>query len=162
MNLCIKEIKSRGFVETNTPIWNSLMGFENSISWYNSVQSCIKQINYVIYWKEYFIINNLSALKQRKINLTDQNCRQSKYKLSELNNAYENLKNRSYSYLSTKLEQYDTDFNTSEKRYYKTIAYQKYDELRNEIEDWNTVFDNSSELNTQLQNYKTKIDYYYY
>ena len=159
---CIKEIRNEGFVESNTPIWNSLMGFENSITWYNSTQNCIREITSAIHREDYFRSNNLSAITQRKNNLTVQNCIKSSFKLSELNTACENLQYKSYKYLSTKIKQYDNDFDTSEKYYYKDTAYQKYNELQNEVGQWNTVFYNIKELNEQLKKYKNKIDYYYF
>ncbi len=158
----IAEIRGIGFIERNTPMWNRLVGYENSIAWYNNAQNCINQMNSVISQESYFVDNNLSQIAQCKNNLTSQNCRKNKIKLSELNQVYENLKNRSYHYLSSKINQYDKDFESSNKNTYLHDAYQNFDTGRNEVGLWNGIFYNSSDLNNQLQNYKNKIDYYYY
>ena len=166
VNLCIKEIKSTGFVETNTPIWNSLMGFENSITWYNSTQHCINEIIRVIHREDYFSSNNLSVLTQRNINLTNQNCRQNNNKLSALNNAYENLKNRSYDYLYSKIRQYRSDFNGLDnsskiRNTYKETAYMKLNEVSNKVRQWNTIFHTSDVLNEQIERYREELNTYY-
>jgi len=165
INQCITEIKNAGFVESKTPIWNSLQDFENSINWFNSTQNCISNINSVIYREDYFLNNNLSAITQNKNNLISQNCRKSSYLLSRLKDAFENLKNSSYRYFSSKITQYRDDFfslGNSAKDVYRDTAYMKLNEVSNNVQQWNTIFDRSGALNLQLYRHKVELDAYYH
>ncbi len=164
VNQCITDIKKVGFVESNTPIWNSLQGFENSINWYNATQNCISDINDVIRRMGYFRGNNLSAITLRINNLSSEKCRQNSNILSELNKVYENLKNSSYNYLYSKIKQYRNDFNILDntgKDEYKDTANRKNREVISNVEQWDALFHNSYALQEQLERHKEELDTYY-
>ena len=156
----IAEIKQTGFVEYNT----RLEDFENSISWYNSVANCISNINKVIYWQEYFRYNNLSNLQSVKNSLASQSCKKNDNKLSELNNAYNNLRDKSEQYLKNKIQQNNQAFNNEsdyDSRINKDGNYNKYTNLKNEVNIWNNTFYNNDDLNNELQKFKDNLDRYY-
>jgi hypothetical protein len=162
VNECISEIKKDGFVEPNTPIWNSLQGFESSIYWYNRAQDCIGGINEVIDLELYYFNNILSAITKLKNYLNNINCVKNGNKWTELVNAYDNLKNKSESFLHSKITNYISELNRSGNNgIYKDMAFQNFEEVSDEVEQWNNAFNTTSELNSLLQNYRNRIYYFY-
>jgi hypothetical protein len=162
INKSISEIKKDGFVEPNTPIWNSLQGFESSINWYNSVQDCIGGINEVIDLDLYYFNNILSAITKLKNYLNNINCVKNGNKWTELVNAYDNLKNKSESFLHSKITNYISELNRSGNNgIYRDMAFQNFEEVSDEVEQWNNAFNTTSELNSLLQNYRNRIYYFY-
>jgi hypothetical protein len=162
----ISEIKRRGFVERNTPIWNKLSGFESSISWYNQMQNLIRWANAVIdtSFRSYFPAQDMATIKSRKAELEKMSCRKNDGKASELNTAYREMQGTAFDYLQEKIKQYNTDFNkenedTSNKRH--DANYKRYYEVENYVKQWNNIFYNNSDLNKQLQEYKDHLDKYY-
>lgn len=162
---CISEIKKDGFVEPNTPIWNSLQDFGNSIAWYNSVQNCIRQINNIIYWETCFTDNNLSVVMQWINNVDSQDCIKNSNKSAELISAFYKLKNKSESFLNSKIRNYNEELNRSGRNIiYKGTAFQNLEEVRGELQQWNNAFnpDNTNnDLNKQFQNFRNNIYQFY-
>jgi hypothetical protein len=165
VNECISEIKKDGFVEPNTPIWNSLQGFESSINWYNSVQNCIREINNIIYRENYFTDNNLLEITQWENNVNSQDCTKNSKKLADLSSAFYKLKNKSESFLNSKISNYNDELNRSGRNViYKRTAFQNFEEVKDEMQQWNNAFNPSNtnnDLNKQIQNFRNNIYQFY-
>lgn len=162
---CISEIRNTGIVERYTPIWNNLQDFENSIAWYNSVQNCIRQINNIIYWETYFTDNNLSVVMQWINNVDNQECTKNSNKSAELISAFYNLKNKSESFLNSKIGSYNDELNRSGRNIiYKETAFQNLEEVKAELQQWNNAFNpdkTNNDLNKQFQNFRNNIYQFY-
>jgi len=86
------KIKNNGFVELNTPIWNSLEGFETNITCYNEMQYCISKIKGIAgNLRNHISVDEIVNIKTQKQDLVTRSCIKNKSVESELINEYKNL-----------------------------------------------------------------------
>jgi len=94
----ITEIKRNGFVEQNTPIWNSLTGFENNIACYNEMQKCIIEIYAITNnLRNYIPLDKIFDKKNEKQSLLKRNCMKNKGIENELISSYKKLEEQAKS-----------------------------------------------------------------
>ncbi|MDR2971939.1 MAG: hypothetical protein LBU83_08435 [Bacteroidales bacterium] len=160
----IVEIRKTGFIERNTPLWNSLHDYEKNISCYKQMQNYINWANKLSF--DSFPAYDMERIKQGKAELENCTCKKNSNKVAELNNSYDKMRKKAENYLEAKIEQYDKDFteqrNNSYTFWYQDEAYRKYDEVKKEVDQWNTLFYNNEKLKTKLQDHKRRIDCQYY
>jgi|GEM_PF-3579106 len=88
----ITEIKDKGFVEQDTPIWDTLQGFEANITCFNEMQKCISEINKITNNLRNFIpLDKISDINNQKQNFANQNCLKNDNVKLQLESSYENL-----------------------------------------------------------------------
>ena len=164
----VAEIKNTGFVEYNTPIWNVLTGYEKNISCYREMKDLISYTNHIISYSlnNNFPNSNIEYIKAQKQYLINRNdCKKNSNKLNELNTCYEKLKNKSYDYLSSKIEKRIEKFNENRPFYEKDYEKQYYiDNFLNDIEmevtQWDNIFYRNKNLHDKLVILRKNINAY--
>ena len=159
----INEIKKTGFVERNTSTWDNLQSYENNISCYSQMQKYINWANQLNF-NSYFPAYEMGEIKKGKAALENRNCKKNANIANELNSSYNDMRERAKGYLEAKIKRYDRDFDEQKSNSisYEKEAYKKYNEIKSEVEQWNSLFYYNEKLNSQLQTHKQRLDIQYY
>jgi hypothetical protein len=158
----VQYIKRTGFVENNTPNWNTLSGFESNIACYNEMKNCINDINRATRnLNSYFPSYDIQRIKNQKENLLNRKCKQNGNRRSQLTDNYNNLKSSSYDYFSEKIKSCN---NRVKNKYYsnRDNCISDYNAIFNDLERYKNIFGDTdlskklsdllSEINANYQN----------